>query len=210
MRTRIKICGITRVQDALAAARLGADAIGLVFYPPSPRHIDIEQAKKIAVALPPFVTTVALFVDAEPDYIARVVDEVAVDLLQFHGNESPSFCAARKRPWIKAIRMKQGVDLLTIMAQYSSARGILLDAYHPGIPGGTGETFDWKRIPSEVSERIILAGGLNTDNIEDAVRLVQPYAVDVSGGVEVEKGIKDLDKIARFMRGVRVGEEKTV
>lgn len=207
MRTRIKICGITRVGDALEAVNEGADALGLVFYPPSPRHITISQAQEIVAALPPFVTTVGLFVNEEPAVIGRVIEEVGIDLLQFHGDETPEYCSSHGRPWIKAVRMKEDVDLHQQAELYGNARGLLLDAYRPGVPGGTGDTFNWQRIPESLAGKIVLAGGLNVDNVTEAVKTVKPYAVDVSGGVEAAKGIKDAAKISRFIRGVRVGEE---
>ena len=206
MRTRVKICGITRLEDALAAARAGADALGFVFYPPSPRNIEPEQAARILAELPPFVTTVALFVNADAETIAEVVNLARVDLLQFHGNECPDYCAWHGRPWIKAIRMKEGVDLEAEAERYSAASGLLLDAYRPGVPGGTGEAFDWKRIPVSLRERIVLAGGLTPENVAEAVRQVRPWAVDVSGGVEAAPGIKDAAKIERFIRGATLGE----
>jgi len=206
MRTRVKICGITRLEDALAAARAGADALGFVFYPPSPRNIEPEQAARIIAALPPFVTTVALFVNADAETIAEVVSLARVDLLQFHGNECPDYCARQGRPWIKAIRMKEGVDLEAEAERYSAASALLLDAYRPGVPGGTGEAFDWERIPVPLRERIVLAGGLTPENVAEAVRQVRPWAVDVSGGVEAAPGIKDAGKIERFIRGATLGE----
>jgi len=206
MRTRVKICGITREQDALAAAECGADAIGLVFYPPSPRDVSLERAAEIVSVLPPFVTTVGLFVNADAESIAEAVERVGIDLIQFHGNECADYCAKHNRPWIRALRMKDDLDLTASVQEYGNARGVLLDAYRPGLPGGTGETFDWSRIPIELAGRIVLAGGLNPDNVADAVRQVRPYAVDVSGGVEAQPGIKDADKIARFIEGVRSGE----
>ena len=207
MRTRIKICGITRVEDGLAASAMGADAIGLVFYEPSPRYVDIAQAKRIVSALPAFVTTVALFVDADPERVRQVIAEVQVDLLQFHGKETPEYCNSFNRPWIKAVRMKDNLDLHAVMEAFAAGRGLLLDAYSPGVPGGTGESFDWSRVPREYADKIILAGGLDAENVAQAVSQVRPYAVDVSGGVEASKGIKDADKIAQFIRGVRVGEK---
>ena len=206
MRTRVKICGITREVDALAAVEHGADAIGLVFYPPSPRYVSVERAAQIAAVLPPFVTTVGLFVNADAETIAEVVEKVGIDLIQFHGNECADYCAQHHRPWIRALRMKDDLDLARSAEQFAAARGLLLDAYRPGVPGGTGETFDWSRIPSELAGSIVLAGGLDSENISEAVRSVRPFAVDVSGGVEAEPGIKDADKIARFMAGVRSGE----
>ena len=207
MRTRVKICGITREQDALAAIEYGADAIGLVFYEPSPRHVTVRQAVAIAGQLPPFVTTVALFVNAEPSTISQVVDEVGVDLLQFHGQECPEYCAQHRRPWIRAVRMKPDTDLPAIQGEFSAGRGLLLDAYRPGVPGGTGETFDWDRIPAQLAPRIVLAGGLNPQNIADALRRVRPYAVDVSGGVETSPGIKDPNMMKAFIEEVRNAEQ---
>lgn len=207
MRTRVKICGITSAQDALAAVHHGADAIGLVFYPPSPRHVSPAQAAEITRRLPPFVTVVGLFVNADREEIAEAVAAARIGLIQFHGNECPEYCAVHQRPWIKAVRMSEDVDLAKAAADYADAAALLLDAYRPGVPGGTGETFDWDRIPAQQAGRIILAGGLSPANITEAVRRVRPYAVDVSGGVEAEPGRKDAEKIAAFMRGVRLGEQ---
>jgi phosphoribosylanthranilate isomerase len=201
-RTRIKICGITRVEDGLAAVVAGADAIGLVFHGTSPRNVAVEQAMAICEALPPFVTTVGLFVDAAPATVYDTLQKVPLDLLQFHGDESAEYCRGFSRPYIKAIRMADGVDLPMAATEYNDARGLLLDAYHKGIPGGTGETFDWARIPANLPLPVILAGGLTPDNVADAVRSVHPYAVDVSSGVEAAKGIKDAAKIEAFIRGV--------
>lgn len=206
MRTRVKICGITREQDAVAAVSHGADAIGLVFYEPSPRHVTIEQAAGICRQLPPFVTSVALFVDADAELVARVVERVGVDLLQFHGNESAGFCAAHGRPWIRAVRMQSNTDLAALQRTYAMARGLLLDTYRPGVPGGTGESFDWTRIPPKLAPRVVLAGGLNAENVGGAVREVGPFAVDVSGGVEAAPGIKDANKIKAFIDEVRRAE----
>lgn len=205
MRTRVKICGITRREDALAAVREGADAIGLVFYPPSPRAVSPEQARAVVQDLPPFVSVVGLFVDAERDEIARTLALVRVDLLQFHGGETPEQCAGHDRPYIKAVRMREDVDLVRLEKEYREAAGLLLDTYRPGTPGGTGAAFDWDRIPPAMAGRIVLAGGLDPENVELAVRQVRPYAVDVSGGVEQEKGIKDPARIAAFLRGVERG-----
>lgn len=201
------MCGITRPEDGLAAVRAGADAIGLVFYPPSPRAVTIEQAQAIVGQLPPFVSVVGLFVNEARDRVEQVLQQVSIDLLQFHGDESPEMCGGYGRPWIKAIRMKEGVDLIAETAAYASSRGVLLDAYQAGKPGGTGNVFDWQRIPTELAGRIILAGGLNPDNVDEAVRTVRPWAVDVSGGVEATKGIKEVQKIAAFIRGVKRGDE---
>jgi phosphoribosylanthranilate isomerase len=209
MRTRIKICGITSVEDALAAARLGADAIGLVFYPPSPRYVEVEQAAEIAAALPPFVTTVALFVNADEQTIADVVSRVRIDLIQFHGNECKDYCGLHQRPYIKAVRMSDDVDLDKQLNDFSQARGLLLDTYKAGVPGGTGEQFNWDRVPAHLTDKIILAGGLTPENVKDAVVQVHPYAVDVSGGVESAPGKKDTEKMARFIEAVRSQESRS-
>jgi phosphoribosylanthranilate isomerase len=206
MHTRVKICGITREQDALAAIGSGADALGFVFYGPSPRNIDTKTAASIVRNLPPFVTTVALFVNADAARIATVVDRVGVDLLQFHGDESAEFCAAHRRPWLRAVRMRPDVNLGAEAQRFAAARALLLDAYSPGVPGGTGECFDWNRIPPELAAVSVLAGGLDPNNVGEAVRRVRPYAVDVSGGVEAAKGIKDPERIARFIDEVRRAE----
>ncbi len=207
MRTRVKICGITRLEDAMAAVNAGADALGFVFYPPSPRNIGVEQARRIVAELPPFVTTVALFVDADRESIAEVMQKVQIDRIQFHGNETPAYCVQHGRPWIKAIRMKDDVDLDRLARDYEQASALLLDAYRPGVPGGTGEAFDWDRVPEHLVGKIILAGGLTPENVSEAIRRVRPWAVDVSGGVEAGKGIKDKQKMQKFMRGVQLGEE---
>lgn len=200
--TRIKICGITRVEDALAVAGSGADAIGLVFYERSPRHVDIGQAAQLAAALPPFVTTVGLFVDADAGYVHEVLAAVPLDLLQFHGDESPEYCAQFGRPYLKAIRVKPGVDLIQCASDFRGAQGLLLDAHVEGIPGGTGATFDWKLIPKDLPLPVILSGGLDAGNVAEAIEQVRPYAVDVSSGVEAAKGIKDAAKIAAFINEV--------
>jgi len=202
MRTRVKICGITRPEDGLEAVRQGADAIGLVFYPSSPRAVSIEQALQIVSVLPPFVTVVGLFVDEQPAQIERVLTAVRIDLLQFHGKELPAACDRYRRPWLKAIRMRDGIDLQAMQQQYDGAAALLLDSYRKGVPGGTGDRFEWQRIPADMAPSIVLAGGLSADNVEQAVRQVRPYAVDVSGGVERSKGIKNWAKISAFMRGV--------
>jgi phosphoribosylanthranilate isomerase len=206
MRTRVKICGITRIEDGLAAARAGADAIGLVFYPNSPRYVEPEQAAEIASAMPPFVSKVALFVNAPAEEINAVLQQVSIDLIQFHGNECPDYCDAHGKPWLKAIRMKEGTDLLVERDRYRKAAGLLVDSYIPGVPGGTGETFNWSLIPEEIAGDIILAGGLNPGNIREAVTSVRPWCVDVSGGVEASRGIKDASAIKQFLRGVQLGD----
>ena len=202
MRTRVKICGFTRVEDALAAARLGVDAIGLVFYSQSPRNVSIARAAAITRALPAFVSVVGLFVDAEPDWVRDVLAEVNIDCLQFHGDESPEDCRLYAKPYIKAIRMQPGVDLEDIQTQYADAAGLLLDAYHPGVQGGSGSGFDWELITGKLSLPLILAGGLSPENAALAVQQVRPYALDVSSGVEAGKGVKDAEKMAAFIRKI--------
>lgn len=202
MRTRIKICGITRSEDALRATQLGVDAIGLVFYEKSPRAIDIDKAKQIIAQLPPFVTVVGLFVDPSPRQVAAVLHRVPLDILQFHGDEAPGECNCYNKPYIKAIRMRGGVDLHEQAKRYSSARGLLLDTYDPDSPGGTGKTFNWSLIPKNFNKHIVLAGGLTPENVWQVISAVRPFAVDVSSGVELEKGVKDPEKMAAFVRGV--------
>jgi phosphoribosylanthranilate isomerase len=203
MPVRVKICGVTRVEDALAAAHAGADAIGLVFYEKSPRHVSLEAARAILARLPPFVTSVGLFVDATPEAVRAVLAALPLDLLQFHGEEPPEYCRAFGRPYIKAVRVRPGVDLVEWAARFADSRGLLLDAYVEGTPGGTGRVFDWSLIPRDLPLPIVLSGGLAADNVEEAIRRVRPWAVDVSSGVEAAKGIKDAARIAAFMRGVR-------
>lgn len=205
-RTRVKICGFTQPDEAYEAARLGVDAIGLVFYPSSPRGVNIAQAQAIVQALPPFVTVVGLFVDANEIEVSQVLDHVALDILQFHGNETPEYCAAFGRPYLKAIRMREDVDLLQEAERYRQAEALLLDAYHPDMAGGTGERFEWSRIPPSLAPSIVLAGGLDTDNVAQAILQVQPYAVDVSGGVEASKGRKDFQKMAAFVAAVQAAD----
>ncbi|MDP2144016.1 MAG: phosphoribosylanthranilate isomerase [Gallionella sp.] len=200
--TRVKICGITRAEDAQAVAASGADAIGFVFYAKSPRHVNAEQAARLVAALPPFVTTVGLFVDADAAFVHEVLAAVPLDVLQFHGDESPEYCAQFGRPYLKAIRVKAGVDLLQCAARYSAAQALLLDAHVEGIPGGTGTAFDWTLIPGQLPLPVILSGGLDAENVAEGIRQVRPYAVDVSSGVEAAKGIKDAAKIAAFMQEV--------
>lgn len=203
IRVRSKICGITRVEDALAAVEAGADAIGLVFYAKSPRAVNIEQAKAIVAALPPFVTSVGLFVDMPRETLQALLREVPLDLLQFHGDESPTDCEGFARPYIKALRVRADQDVARMMAPYSGACGILLDTFVEGVPGGTGAAFDWSLVPREAGKPIILAGGLTPDNVAQAIAQVRPYAVDVSGGVEAAKGIKDAGKVKAFLQAVQ-------
>ena len=199
MRTRVKICGITRAEDARMAARLGADAVGMVFYKASSRFVTMEQARALLSALPPFVSRVGLFVDADEDSVLRVLENVPLDLLQFHGNESPQYCSRFDRPYMKAVRMKPGVSLRDEAQRHSEAVALLLDTFSTSEAGGTGETFDWSMVEGDVGKPIVLAGGLKSSNVAAAIRQVQPYAVDVSSGVEKEKGIKDAAKMAAFI-----------
>lgn len=202
MRVRAKICGITRVEDALNAVAHGADAIGLVFYSPSPRNVSIHTAIEIVSQIPAFVSVVGLFVNAEAEFVDEVILKVKLDLLQFHGDETPAECARYSRPFIKAVRVKNDTNLVQYAEDFSAAKAILLDAYTEGLVGGTGHVFDWNLIPKQLTKPVILAGGLNADNVALAIKQVKPYAVDVSGGVEVSKGIKDVAKIAAFMQAV--------
>jgi phosphoribosylanthranilate isomerase len=199
MAVRVKICGITRLQDLHAACRAGADALGFVFYEKSPRHVTRDAAAALVRELPPFVQSVGLFVNAEPAYVEAVLQAVPLDLLQFHGDETPAECARFGRPYIKAVRVNQDTDLLKYAADFDAARGLLLDAYVPGIPGGTGERFDWRLIPANMPKPIVLSGGLQPGNVTKAVQQVRPWAVDVSSGVEASKGIKDPHKTAQFI-----------
>jgi len=200
---RSKICGITRVEDALVAADAGADAIGLVFYAKSPRAVSVQQARKIVAALPPFVTTVGLFVNASRCEINETLDAVPLDVLQFHGDESPADCEGYQIPWYKALRVKVGKDVGLQAGRYAGASAILLDTFVAGVPGGTGERFDWSLIPADLPKPLILAGGLTCQNVQQAIAEVHPFAVDVSGGVELSKGIKDADSVRGFVRLVR-------
>lgn len=200
--TRVKMCGITRPQDALAAANSGADAIGLVFYAKSPRNVDLDQASSIARTLPPFVSSVALFVNPQPDEVRAVLRQVRPDVLQFHGEEPPEFCRGFGVPYLKAARVRPETDLLQFAALYADAQGILLDAWNESAHGGTGECFDWNLIPANLPKPIILAGGLNPGSVRRAIEIVHPWAVDVSSGIEQAKGIKDAALIAAFMKEV--------
>lgn len=202
MRTRVKICGITRVEDGVTVAYAGADAIGLVFAT-SPRRLGPDRAAEIARALPAFVSTVALFVNPTPAEVETVLRVVQPDLLQFHGEETPEFCRSFGRPFLKAARVRPGVDLLQYAADFAGASGLLLDAYSPDAHGGTGHRFDWSLIPPDLPLPLILAGGLEPGNVGEAVRSVRPWAVDVSSGVEAAKGIKDAAKVVAFIEEVK-------
>jgi phosphoribosylanthranilate isomerase len=205
-RTRVKICGITRVEDAVTAATLGTDAIGLVFYPKSPRYVEIEQAAEICARIPAFVTTVALFMDANEQQVSDVLQRVPIDLLQFHGTETTAACEGFGRPYIKAVAMKPDCDIRQEMNAHPAASGYLLDAWQPDTHGGGGVAFDWNRVPTERGGAVILAGGLTPENVTQAVKQTRPFAVDVSSGVEVEKGIKSAEMIEAFIRGVQRGD----
>lgn len=214
-RIRVKICGITRAEDAQAAVAAGADALGFVLYPPSPRHVDTAVAARLMNALPPFVTPVALFVDPAPEEVRALLALAPQALLQFHGDETDAFCAQFGRPWIKALAVKPGQDVAAAIAAHPGAAGILLDAWHPDLKGGTGEAFDWRRFPRDTGKPLVLAGGLTPANVADAVRVTRPYAVDVSGGVEARaadgtarKGIKDADLIKAFISAVDAGAQQ--
>lgn len=211
MRTRVKICGITRIEDGVVAARAGADAIGLNFWAGTARAVTPEQARTIVAALPPFVTAVGLFVDPTTDEVREVLARVPLAMLQFHGDEPPALCRAFGRPYLKARAAVPGVDLLESLAPYDDAAGWLVDAPpHAGIPGGTGKVFDWSLVPPRLARPLVLSGGLTVDNVADAIRRVEPWAVDVSSGVEardasgaLQKGIKDAARIAAFVEKVR-------
>ena len=202
-RTRVKICGITNVKDAISAVNAGADAIGLVFYAPSPRFVTIEQAQQIVAAMPPFVSVVALFVNALPRRIKTVLAQVRIDIVQFHGDETRGDCEQIKLPYYKAIRVKADTNLLQYEAEFSSAKALLLDTHSDAAFGGTGQVFDWGLIPQNLTKPVILAGGLTAENVALGIKQVRPYAVDVSGGVEQSKGVKDVAKIAAFMHAVK-------
>jgi phosphoribosylanthranilate isomerase len=205
-RTRVKICGITRPEDGAIATKLGADAIGLVFYPPSPRFVDPETAQRIVAALPPLVTVVGLFVNAEPAAVQAVLNRVPLHLLQFHGDEEPEECAAFGLPYLKAVPMGAGAQVPDYEQRFANAAGLLLDSHGGQKMGGTGQGFDWVRIPAQRKKPLILAGGLHPGNIAEAIRQVRPYAVDVSSGVESAKGIKDTELMRAFLQGVYNGE----
>lgn len=203
MPVAVKICGITRVEDALAAAQAGAHALGFIFHPPSPRNIDVPRAQAIVRALPPFITTVGVFVDPDRAFVQAVIKEIRLGALQFHGDEDPEFCGGFSMPYVKAVRVRRDLDLLQCASVFRAAQALLLDAFVPGSHGGTGQTFDWSLIPPALPVPVVLSGGLDAANVATAIRHVRPWAVDVSSGVEIDKGIKDAAKIAAFMRGVR-------
>ena len=205
-RTRVKICGITRPEDGVTAARLGADAIGLVFYPPSPRFVTVETAQQIIAALPPFITVVGLFMNADPVAVQTVIAHAPLHLLQFHGDESSDDCVQFGRPYLKAVPMGAGAEVQDYEQRFASAAGLLLDSHGGRQMGGTGQGFDWTRIPAERCKPLILAGGLHPGNVAAAIRQVRPYAVDVSSGVETARGVKDAELMRAFLRGVYDGE----
>jgi phosphoribosylanthranilate isomerase len=201
-RTRVKICGITRLEDGVMAAQLGADAIGLVFYPPSPRYVNVETAQRIVAALPPLISVVGLFMNAEPEAVQAVLTKVPLHLLQFHGDEEPDACAAFGLPYLKAVPMGAGADIRDYEQYFASASGLLLDSHGGQKMGGTGQSFDWTRIPARRQKPLILAGGLYPGNVAEAIRQVRPYAVDVSSGVESARSVKDAELMRAFLQGV--------
>lgn len=205
MSCRVKICGITNLEDALQAVEAGADALGFVFYDKSPRYVSPDVANQIVSQLPPFVVPVGLFVNAPDDLVEQVTQGSVRWVIQFHGDETSEQCESYGKPYYKALRMKPDMDVLREASNYPSALAILLDAYKPGIPGGTGETFNWNAIPAQLPKPLILAGGLTPDNVATAVNTVKPYAVDVSGGVERSKGLKDPDRVIQFINGAKHG-----
>lgn len=205
--TRIKICGITRQEDAQAAVSCGVDAVGLVFCPDSPRSVTPERAREIVGAVPPFVTVVGLFVDEPAAHVRHTLECVSIDLLQFHGNESAEYCRQFSRPWLKALRIKPGIAIADECARFRGARGVLLDTWHEEKAGGTGHTFDWTLVESDLPLPLVLAGGLDEDNVAEAIRALRPSAVDVSSGVERSPGIKDAVRIQRFVKAVRAADK---
>lgn len=205
--TRIKICGITRVEDVWAAVESGADALGLNFFSESARCVSPDLARELVAAVPPFISVVGLFVDEPADSVKRTLESVPLDLLQFHGDETPDYCEQFSRPWIKALRVKPGVDITAECERYAASRGILLDTWHEGSAGGTGETFDWNLAADELPLPVVLAGGLHEGNVGEAVRALRPAAVDVASGVESAPGIKDAARMAQFVRAVRDVDE---
>lgn len=207
MTVRIKVCGFTRAEDARAACEAGIDAIGLVFYEKSPRHVTIAQAQTIIAALPPLVTVVALFVNASREFVESVLAACSIDVLQFHGEESGEFCRQFQRPYLKAVRVQPGLDWARLAAEYADSRGLLTDAFVEGAHGGTGKTFDWRLLPEQCALPLILSGGLDAANVADAIARTGPLAVDVSSGVEEGKGIKSARRVAEFVLAVRTGEQ---
>ena len=201
-RTRVKICGITRPEHARAAADVGTDAIGLMFYEPSPRYVTRERAREVCAALPPLISVVGVFVNPEPREVEVVVEDLPIDMLQFHGDEPPDLCAKAGKPYLKAVRVRTRDDIVRASARYSDARALLLDAHHDALWGGTGTQFDWNMVPDDVNHPIVLAGGLTPENVADAIRLVRPFAVDVSGGVESAPGVKDARSMEQFLKEV--------
>ncbi|MDX9943798.1 MAG: phosphoribosylanthranilate isomerase [Azonexus sp.] len=210
MKTRIKICGLTRECDVDAAVAAGADAIGFVFYPPSPRYVTPQRAAELARRIPPFIDVVGLFVNAAPEDVLAICAQVPINLLQFHGDETPEYCQQFARPWLRAARVREGLDLIEFARSFADARGLLLDAFVEGYGGG-GHVFDWTLIPPDLPGFLVLSGGLTADNVGQAIERVRPQAVDVSSGVEISgkagKGIKDQDKIAAFVAAVRKADE---
>lgn len=207
LRTRVKICGITKTEDALAAVNYGADALGFVFYDKSPRFLDIKSAVDIFNKIPPFINKVALFVNANTDYINAALDELSIDILQFHGDEDEAFCSSFHKPYLKAIRMRDTTNLNQVVDMYGSASGLLLDAFDSSQYGGTGQTFNWDLVPKQCDLPIVLAGGLNVHNVYDAITNTDSYAVDISSGVEKSKGVKDHQLIKQFMHEVKRANE---
>lgn len=209
MRVRIKYCGITNVEDALAAIDLGVDALGFVFHPPSPRYVQPERVRAIIAELPPLVCKVGLFVNHEPHAVREIVAMTGIDLVQYHGDETPAACAAAPRAWIKAVRVRAETDLVACAREYTGAAALLVDSWDAQVYGGSGRTFDWSLLPDAFARPLILAGGLTPANVADAIRRVRPYAVDVSGGIEASKGRKDREKMHRFVTEVRQVERET-
>ena len=210
LRTRIKICGLSNVDDALFAADVGADAIGLNFHRPSPRFVGLDVAAAIARALPPFVTVVGVFVDATADDVRRALEAVPIAMLQFHGDEPPEFCGQFRIPYLKTLRVTPEVDLLQFSIRYAHAAAILVDAFRPGVPGGTGETFDWGLIPSQRPRQLVLSGGLTSANVGAGIERVRPWAVDVASGVESKPGVKDRTRIGRFIEAVQRADQRFI
>ena len=206
MRTRIKICGLTREADVDAAVEAGADAIGFVLYPPSPRYVTPQRAAELARRIPPFVDVVGLFVNEAPEVVRAACDALPINLLQFHGDEDAAYCRQFARPWLRAARVRPELDLVEFARSFHEARGLLLDAFVEGYGGG-GHVFDWTLIPPGLPGHLVLSGGLHADNVADAIRRVRPAAVDVSSGVEAGKGIKDHDKMRAFVAAVRAADE---